>query len=70
MAKLADRNPDSAPGDWYVDRHCIDCWASRTVAPGLVVRRGELSVFARQPANSDEEIVERLVGRMRAGVEG
>ena len=38
MAKLTDRNPDSAPGNWYVDRQCIDCGASRTVAPGLVVR--------------------------------
>jgi glyoxylase-like metal-dependent hydrolase (beta-lactamase superfamily II) len=56
MAKLTDRNPDSAPGNWYVDRQCIDCGASRTVAPGLVVRRGELSVFARQPADAGEEL--------------
>src|SRR5438046_1086252 len=38
MAKLTDRNPDSAPGNWYVARQCSDCGASRTVAPGLVVR--------------------------------
>ncbi len=56
MAKLAARNPDSAPGDWYVDTACIDCGASRNVAPGLVVRRHELSVFARQPATSEEEL--------------
>jgi glyoxylase-like metal-dependent hydrolase (beta-lactamase superfamily II) len=55
MARIGDRNPDSAPGDWYIDRRCIDCDASREVAPGLVVRRGDLSVFARQPANVEEE---------------
>jgi len=43
------RNPDSAPGDWYIDTACIDCGASRHVAPGLVVERNEKSVFARQP---------------------
>src|SRR2546430_1803740 len=56
MAKLADRNPASAPGDWYIDRRCIDCGASRDVAPGLIVRRQGKSVFARQPAGRDEEI--------------
>src|SRR5262245_27373261 len=56
MATLSARNSDSAPGDWYVDTLCIDCGASRNVAPGLVVRRNELSIFARQPANEDEEL--------------
>ena len=56
MAKLADRNPASAPGDWYIDRRCIDCGASRDVAPGLIVRRQGKSAFARQPAGQEEEI--------------
>jgi glyoxylase-like metal-dependent hydrolase (beta-lactamase superfamily II) len=55
MPKLADRNPASAPGDWYIDRRCIDCGASREVAPGLIVHRRGKSVFARQPGNEDEE---------------
>jgi len=55
MPKLADRNPASAPGDWYIDRRCIDCGASREVAPGLIVHRRGKSVFARQPAGEDEE---------------
>ena len=55
MPRLADRNPDSAPGDWYIDKRCIDCGASRDVAPGLVVHRRGKSVFARQPANAEEE---------------
>jgi glyoxylase-like metal-dependent hydrolase (beta-lactamase superfamily II) len=55
MPKLADRNPASAPGDWYIDRRCIDCGASREVAPGLIVHRRGKSVFARQPENENEE---------------
>lgn len=50
------RNPDSAPGDWYVDTACIDCGASRHVAPGLIVERNEKSVFARQPSTPEERL--------------
>lgn len=55
MAVPKERNPDSAAGDWYVDRRCIDCAASRSVAPGLIVRRKGKSVFARQPEGAEEE---------------
>jgi len=55
VAKLAERNPASAPGDWYIDRRCIDCGASCEVAPGLIVQKDGLSIFARQPANEEEE---------------
>ena len=51
------RNPDSAPGDWYIDTACINCAASRHVAPGLIVERGDKSVFARQPANKEEQMM-------------
>jgi glyoxylase-like metal-dependent hydrolase (beta-lactamase superfamily II) len=50
------RNPDSAPGDWYVDTACIDCGASRHVARGLVVERHGKSVFARQPSSPEERL--------------
>lgn len=56
MARRADRHPFSAPGDWYIDTRCIDCAASREVAPGLIVRRAGQSVFVRQPA-TDEELI-------------
>ena len=56
MPKLVDCNPESAPGDWYIDTHCIDCAASREVAPGLVIHRRGKSVFGRQPANEEEEL--------------
>jgi glyoxylase-like metal-dependent hydrolase (beta-lactamase superfamily II) len=50
-----ERNSLSAPGDWYVDTRCIDCAASREVAPGLIVQREGKSVFARQPATEEEQ---------------
>lgn len=51
-----ERHPRNAPGKWYVDTRCIDCTASRTVAPGLIVARGSQSVFARQPATPEERL--------------
>jgi hypothetical protein len=50
------RNPHSAPGNWYIDTACIDCGASRHVAPGLIVERNERSVFSRQPGTPEEEL--------------
>src|SRR6185369_4432355 len=50
------RNPDSAPGDWYIDTACIDCGASRHVAPDLVIDRNGKSVFARQPETPEEQL--------------
>jgi glyoxylase-like metal-dependent hydrolase (beta-lactamase superfamily II) len=50
------RNPDSAPGDWYIDTACIDCGASRHVAPDLIVARHGKSVFARQPSSPEERL--------------
>ena len=50
------RNPDSAPGEWYIDTECIDCGAACHVAPGLIVQRNGKSVFARQPATPEERL--------------
>jgi len=54
MDRDAERNPDSAQGNWFVDKRCIDCGAARHVAPGLIVSRGEYSVFGRQPSTPEE----------------
>ena len=54
MTADARRNPESADGDWFVDQRCIDCGAARHVAPGLIVSRGDHSVFARQPSTPEE----------------
>jgi glyoxylase-like metal-dependent hydrolase (beta-lactamase superfamily II) len=56
MPVRRERNPASAPGDWFIDTRCIDCAASREVAPGLIIHRHGKSVFVRQPANEEEEI--------------
>ena len=54
MPKREARNPASAKGDWYIDDRCINCAASREVAPGLIVERGGKSVFVRQPVTEDD----------------
>jgi glyoxylase-like metal-dependent hydrolase (beta-lactamase superfamily II) len=50
------RNPDSAPGNWYIDTECIDCGAACHVAPDLIVQRNGKSVFARQPETQEDRI--------------
>src|ERR1700722_12953781 len=54
---MRSRHPDNAPGDWYIDTDCIDCGASRTVAPGLIAESGGQCVFARQPATDAERLL-------------
>jgi glyoxylase-like metal-dependent hydrolase (beta-lactamase superfamily II) len=51
---MTKRHCANTPGNWYVDTHCTNCAAARTVAPGLIVERGGQSVFARQPQTPDE----------------
>lgn len=48
------RNPDSAPGTWYIDTACIDCGAACHVAPDLIVEKNGKSVFARQPETPED----------------
>ncbi len=50
------RNPHSTPRDWYIDTACIDCGASRHVAPDLIIERQGKSVFAWQPATPEERL--------------
>ncbi|NNE74008.1 MAG: MBL fold metallo-hydrolase [Acidimicrobiales bacterium] len=56
MARPDERHPGGAPGDWYVDRRCIDCDAARQVAPGLIERNPDdgVSLFVHQPETPDE----------------
>ena len=49
-----ERGRGSADGDWFVDPRCINCGASRDVAPGLLVERHGQSVFDRQPVGERE----------------
>lgn len=52
---MSQRNKLNIAVDWYIQKNCINCSASRTVAPGLIVEQEGQSVFAKQPTN-DEEI--------------
>lgn len=56
VARLDERHEAGAPGEWYVDRRCIDCDASRQVAPGLIDRNPAdgVSIFVRQPETPAE----------------
>jgi len=56
MARLDDRHPGGADGEWFVDDRCFDCDAAREVAPGLIVRNAAdgNSLFARQPETPEE----------------
>jgi glyoxylase-like metal-dependent hydrolase (beta-lactamase superfamily II)/ferredoxin len=50
------RNTDSVPGEWYIDTACINCGASRHVAPRLIAERNDKSVFVRQPVTPEEQL--------------
>ena len=56
MARLDERHPDGAVGDWFVDTRCFDCDAARQVAPGLIERNPTdgISLFVRQPVTPAE----------------
>jgi glyoxylase-like metal-dependent hydrolase (beta-lactamase superfamily II) len=54
MARVDQRHPANAPGEWFVDTRCIDCGTCREVAPGLFAELGDCSVVQRQPT-ADED---------------
>lgn len=54
MASIAERLPDNAPGDFYVDRTCIDCDTCRRVEPGVFSAGDGHSYVGRQPADETE----------------
>ncbi|HTO85998.1 MAG TPA: MBL fold metallo-hydrolase [Thermoanaerobaculia bacterium] len=51
MANPAHRFPDNAPGDFYVDRTCIDCDACRRIAPAVFAEARDHSFVQTQPAS-------------------
>lgn len=56
MAELKDKLADNAPGEFYVDRQCIDCDVCRYDAPGFFRRNDEngYSYVYRQPTTLEE----------------
>ncbi|MBW3619320.1 MAG: MBL fold metallo-hydrolase [Actinobacteria bacterium] len=54
-ASGSERHPGNVAGPWFVDRRCIDCDATRQVAPDLFTRVDRQSVVTRQPTTPAEE---------------
>ncbi|MGE5275385.1 MAG: MBL fold metallo-hydrolase [Acidobacteriota bacterium] len=54
MASLARSFPDNAPGDFYVDRTCIDCDACRRIAPSVFDEASDHSFVRAQPASEGD----------------
>jgi glyoxylase-like metal-dependent hydrolase (beta-lactamase superfamily II)/ferredoxin len=54
MAKAADRLPENAPGDLFVDRTCIDCATCREMLPSVYAQGDGHSFVVRQPGTPDE----------------
>jgi ferredoxin len=56
MAEPADKLPDNTPGNFYVDKQCIDCDVCRDTAPANFTRNDEngYSYVYRQPQSPDE----------------
>lgn len=55
MARLDQRNPANAAGEWFVDIRCIDCDTCRQVAPTVFADAHGLSVVVSQPRTDVEE---------------
>lgn len=56
MASLSKKFPDNAPGDFYVDRTCIDCDACRRIAPAVFAEARDHSTVGRQPKTDTERL--------------
>ena len=58
VARLSDRLPENAPGDFFVDSSCIDCATCRTLAPRVFARSDAigLSVVGCQPSSAADAL--------------
>src|SRR5580692_3683155 len=56
MAQSSLRLPENAPGEFFVDRTCIDCATCRMVAPGVFAYSSDagMSVVKKQPEGARE----------------
>ena len=56
MADLKDKLPDNTPGEFYVDRECIDCDVCRDTSPANFRRNDEngYSYVYKQPETDEE----------------
>ncbi len=55
MARLSDRLPENAPGDFYVDQSCIDCDTCRIIDPRTFGWTDSGQSYVQSQPGSDEE---------------
>jgi glyoxylase-like metal-dependent hydrolase (beta-lactamase superfamily II)/ferredoxin len=60
MAQIAQRLPENAQGDFFVDASCIDCDACRQIAPASFRESGDQSIVYQQP-HTPAEIQQALM---------
>ena len=56
MANVELADPANAPGDFFVDRNCINCPTCRQVAPTVFGDGPSQPVVIRQPRSGDEDL--------------
>jgi glyoxylase-like metal-dependent hydrolase (beta-lactamase superfamily II)/ferredoxin len=55
MAQIAERLPQNAEGDFFVDSSCIDCDACRQIAPDIFRELRDQSIVYQQPHTAHEQ---------------
>lgn len=56
MANVELADPANAPGDYFVDRNCINCPTCRQIAPTVFGDGPSQPVVIRQPRSGDEDL--------------
>ncbi|RLJ70373.1 glyoxylase-like metal-dependent hydrolase (beta-lactamase superfamily II) [Hydrogenivirga caldilitoris] len=57
MASLKKRLSCNTPGEFFVDRSCIDCSVCREIAPSLFGDGRESACVVKQPESEEEELL-------------
>ena len=55
MAQIAQRLPENAEGDFFVDSSCIDCDACRQIAPAVFREHQDQSIVYQQPRAPEDQ---------------
>jgi glyoxylase-like metal-dependent hydrolase (beta-lactamase superfamily II)/ferredoxin len=56
MARIAERLPQNAEGDFFVDSSCIDCDACRQIAPAVFREFRDQSIVYQQPHTRQDQL--------------
>ncbi len=56
MARLSEKLPDNVPGDFFVDRTCIDCSTCREMVPEVFEEGNGFSFVKAQPTTEESAL--------------